>query len=254
MSDSLKLQVLLKAVDRASRPLNAVQTASRTLSGEIRGAQNELKDLNARARQIEGFRKTSAQLAVTGHALNDAKAQAAALALQMRNTANPTAAQVRALESARQSASALQTTYDSLRLSVQRQRDGLQQAGINTRQLSAAERQLRSNIAQTTDTLTRQRAAPGAGGAATGATQRGTGALRAGPGCGRRGAQYQRCRARSEYSGPVCRKPSDGPGCGVEKSGALIAARQGESSASGAQYTRQFRTSARRASAVILSR
>lgn len=83
-----------------------------------RGAQNELKDLNARARQIEGFRKTSAQLAVTGNALNDAKAQAAALALQMRNTANPTTAQVRALESARQSASALQTTYDNLRLSV----------------------------------------------------------------------------------------------------------------------------------------
>ena len=69
MSDSLKLQILLKAVDQASRPFKAVQAASRTLSGEIRGSQSELKDLNAQARQIEGFRKTSAQLAVTGHAL-----------------------------------------------------------------------------------------------------------------------------------------------------------------------------------------
>lgn len=238
MSDSLKLQVLLKAVDQASRPLNAVQTASRTLSGEIRGAQNELKDLNARARQIEGFRKTNAQLAVTGNALNDAKAQAAALALQMRNTANPTTAQVRALESARQSASALQTTYDSLRLSVQRQRDGLQQAGINTRQLSAAERQLRSNIAQTTDTLTRQRAAL----ARVGQQQERLNAVR---------ARYERGRdvvagARNTSAaalglgtaGLFAGSRLMAPVVESKKSGALIAARQGESSASGAQYTR----------------
>lgn len=81
MSDNVKLQVLLRAVDQASRPFKAVQAASRTLSGEIRGSQNELKELNARARQIEGFRKTSAQLAVTGNALEQAKAQAAALRL-----------------------------------------------------------------------------------------------------------------------------------------------------------------------------
>lgn len=238
MSDSLKLQVLLKAVDQASRPFNAVQTASRSLSGEIRGTQSELKDLNARARQIEGFRKASAQLAVTGHALNDAKAQAAALALQMRNTANPTAAQVRALESARQSASALQTTYDSLRLSVQRQRDGLQQAGINTRQLSAAERQLRSNIAQTTDTLTRQRAAL----ARVGQQQERLNAVR---------ARYERGRdvvagARNTSAaalglgtaGLFAGSRLMAPVVESKKSGALIAARQGESSASGAQYTR----------------
>ncbi|BBE76147.1 MULTISPECIES: phage tail tape measure protein [Phytobacter] len=238
MSDSLKLQVLLKAVDQASRPLNAVQTASRTLSGEIRGAQNELKDLNARARQIEGFRKTSAQLAVTGHALNDAKAQAAALALQMRNTANPTAAQVRALESARQSASALQTTYDSLRLSVQRQRDGLQQAGINTRQLSAAERQLRSNIAQTTDTLTRQRAAL----ARVGQQQERLNAVRARYERGRdvvAGARNTSAAALGlSTAGLFAGSRLMAPVVESKKSGALIAARQGESSASGAQYTR----------------
>ncbi|ORJ50990.1 phage tail tape measure protein [Kluyvera intermedia] len=238
MSDSLKLQVLLKAVDQASRPFNAVQTASRNLSGEIRGAQNELKDLNARARQIEGFRKTSAQLAVTGNALNDAKAQAASLAIQMRNTANPTAAQVRALESARQSASALQTTYDSLRLSVQRQRDGLQQAGINTRQLSAAERQLRSDIAQTTDTLTRQRAVL----ARVGQQQERLNAVR---------ARYERGRdvvaGARNTSAAALGLGTAGLFAGSrlmatvvesKKSGALIAARQGESSASGTQYTR----------------
>ncbi|MEG5754490.1 hypothetical protein UXP87_23830, partial [Enterobacter hormaechei] len=70
--------------------------------------QDELKALNAQSRRIEGFRAISGQLAVTGTALKKAKDDTAALALQMRNTANPTAAQVRAFENARRSAAALQ--------------------------------------------------------------------------------------------------------------------------------------------------
>ena len=38
MSD-VKLQVLLKAVDQATRPFKAVQDASRTLAGNIRTSQ-----------------------------------------------------------------------------------------------------------------------------------------------------------------------------------------------------------------------
>ena len=36
MSNDVKLQVLLKAVDRATRPFKSIQTASKTLSGDIR--------------------------------------------------------------------------------------------------------------------------------------------------------------------------------------------------------------------------
>lgn len=120
MSDNVKLQVLLKAVDRATRPFKAVQAASKTLAGDIRGSQDELKALNAQSRRIEGFRAVSGQLAVTGTALKNAKAETAALALQMRNTANPTAAQVRAFENARRSAAALEknTTACATRFTV----------------------------------------------------------------------------------------------------------------------------------------
>ncbi|MFE8146531.1 phage tail tape measure protein [Brenneria goodwinii] len=159
MSNSLQLQVLLKAVDNATRPFKAVQTASKTLSGEIRDSQQQLKNLNAQAGRIEGFRKASAQLAVTGNALKQAKADAAALAMQFKNTEHPTRAQAQAMESAKRSAAELQAKHNSLRLSVQRQRGELQQAGISTRNLSGAERQLRNDISQTTATIERQRAA-----------------------------------------------------------------------------------------------
>ncbi|HFR4115561.1 TPA: phage tail tape measure protein [Yersinia enterocolitica] len=159
MSNNLKLQVLLSAVDRASRPFKAIQAASQSLSGDIRHTQKILKNLNAQAGQIEGFRKTSAQLAVTHQALKQAKQQAAELAIQFRNTEKPTRAQVQVMEAAKRAASELQLNYNGLRLSVQRQRQALQQAGINTRTLSHEQQRLKASINETTTSLNRQREA-----------------------------------------------------------------------------------------------
>ncbi|ORC19394.1 phage tail tape measure protein [Enterobacter cloacae subsp. cloacae] len=159
MSNNVRIEVLLNAVDRASRPLKAIQTASKTLAGDIRTSQNGLRDLNAQASRIDGFRKASAQLAVTGQSLTRAKQEAAALAVQFKNTENPTKAQARAMEAAKKSAADLQLKYNGLRQSVQRQRTELAQAGINTHTLSADERRLKTSISETTAQLNRQREA-----------------------------------------------------------------------------------------------
>ncbi|MGV8924824.1 MAG: phage tail tape measure protein [Ewingella sp.] len=157
MSNNVTLQVLLKAVDQASRPFKFVQTASKSLSEDIRKTQGSIKALNAQAGRIEGFRKTSAQLAVTGESLKKAKQEAAQLAIQFKNTEKPTRAQGVALEAAKRSASGLQTKYNGLRQSVQRQRQELQQAGISTRTLSESERRLKTSLSETTAQLNRQR-------------------------------------------------------------------------------------------------
>ncbi|ENB7661762.1 phage tail tape measure protein [Enterobacter cloacae] len=159
MSNNVRIEVLLNAVDRASRPLKAIQTASKTLAGDIRTSQNSLRDLNAQASRIDGFRKASAQLAVTSQSLDKAKQEAAALAVQFKKTENPTKAQARAMEAAKKSAADLQLKYNGLRQSVQRQRTELAQAGINTRTLSADERRLKTSISETTAQLNRQREA-----------------------------------------------------------------------------------------------
>lgn len=158
MSNDVKLQVLLKAVDQATRPFKTIQTASKTLSGDIRDTQKSLRELNGQASRIDGFRKASAQLAVTGQELKKAKQEAAALAIQFKNTEQPTRAQAQAMDAARKSAAALQLKHNSLRQAVQRQRQELSQAGINTRTLAADERRLKTNISETTEQLNRQRA------------------------------------------------------------------------------------------------
>ncbi|EIS6117386.1 phage tail tape measure protein, partial [Escherichia coli] len=157
MSNNVKLQVLLRAVDQASRPFKSIRTASKSLSGDIRETQKSLRELNGHASRIEGFRKTSAQLAVTGQELKKARQEAAALAVQFKNTERPTNAQAKAMEAARKNASELQAKYNSLRLSVQRQRQELSQTGINTRNLAHDEQGLKNRISETTTQLNRQR-------------------------------------------------------------------------------------------------
>ncbi|WP_455863796.1 phage tail tape measure protein [Pantoea agglomerans] len=157
MSNNLKLQVLLKAVDQATRPFKAIQNQTRKLSGDIRETRDSIMALDAQAAKIDGFRKTSGQLAVTQQKLKDAKAEAAALAVQFRNTEKPTTAQARALEKARQAAGELQTKSNSLRLSVQQQREALNAAGISTKKLSSEQQRLKSAAGQATVSLSRQK-------------------------------------------------------------------------------------------------
>lgn len=157
MSNNVKLQVLLRAVDQASRPFKSIRTASKSLSGDIRETQKSLRELNGHASRIEGFRKTSAQLAVTGHALEKARQEAEALATQFKNTERPTRAQAKVLESAKRAAEDLQAKYNRLTDSIKRQQRELTAVGINTRNLAHDEQGLKNRISETTAQLNRQR-------------------------------------------------------------------------------------------------
>ncbi|HAI2299061.1 TPA: phage tail tape measure protein [Escherichia coli] len=157
MSNNVKLQVLLRAVDQASRPFKSIRTASKSLSGDIRETQKSLRELNGHASRIEGFRKTSAQLAVTGHALEKARQEAEALATQFKNTERPTRAQAKVLESAKCAAEDLQAKYNRLTDSVKRQQRELAVVEINTRNLAHDEQGLKNRISETTAQLNRQR-------------------------------------------------------------------------------------------------
>ncbi|EMD4899707.1 TPA: phage tail tape measure protein [Escherichia coli] len=157
MSNNVKLQVLLRAVDQASRPFKSIRTASKSLSGDIRETQKSLRELNGHASRIEGFRKTSAQLAVTGHALEKARQEAEALATQFKNTERPTRAQAKVLESAKRAAEDLQAKYNRLTDSVKRQQRELAAVEINTRNLAHDEQGLKNRISETTAQLNRQR-------------------------------------------------------------------------------------------------
>ncbi|UMB75398.1 phage tail tape measure protein [Dickeya fangzhongdai] len=158
-SNSLRLQVVLDAVDKLTRPLRQAQAGSKGLSTAIKESQVRLKALDTQAARIDGFRKASAQAAVVSDSLKGAREEAARLATQFAATEHPTAQQARLLQQAKDRVNELQDKYNGLRVSVQRQREALSASGIDTKKLSDAQRQLRSEAQSVTDSLQRQQQA-----------------------------------------------------------------------------------------------
>ena len=157
MSDNnLRLQVILNAVDKLTRPFRSAQASSKELATALQTTRNGLKELNKQAGRIDEFRKNRSQLAITATNLKGAREEAAKLATQFAATNRPTAAQAKLFSQAKNRVQELQQTYNGLLGSVQRQRQALKDSGIDTKQLSNAQRELKKNADETRQALDRQ--------------------------------------------------------------------------------------------------
>lgn len=157
MSDKdLRLQVVLNAVDKLTRPFRSAKASTRELADSLRTARASLKDLDAQAARIDGFRKARSQLAITANNLKGAREEAAKLATQFSATNRPTAAQARVLEQAKNRVRELQQSYNGLLGSVQRQRAALIESGVDTKKLSQAQRDLKGRADEARAAIDRQ--------------------------------------------------------------------------------------------------
>ncbi|CEJ67550.1 phage tail tape measure protein [Citrobacter pasteurii] len=157
MSDNnLRLQVILNAVDKLTRPFRSAQASSKELAAAIQQSRASLKAFDSQATRIDGFRKVRTQLEGAKNDLTAARQKVSELANAFAAASNPTKKQAKELEQAKRRASQLKDTFDGLRQSAQRQRDELSAAGINTKNLSSAQRVLRQNADETRQALDRQ--------------------------------------------------------------------------------------------------
>ncbi|HEK3085923.1 TPA: phage tail tape measure protein [Proteus mirabilis] len=156
MSNNLKLQVVLSAVDKLTAPFRSAQESNKRLASAVRQSRDSLKNLNQQASQIDGFRKIKQQLTSTQQAYQSATQRVATLAKEIANTENPTKKQLEAFKKAQREAGRLKAQYEQLQHSVQRQRSALQANGISTNQLGRAQRRLNGDIERTTQQLRRQ--------------------------------------------------------------------------------------------------
>ncbi|MFA8392095.1 phage tail tape measure protein [Burkholderia ubonensis] len=157
MSDrSLRLEVVLKALDQASRPIREIAGRNRTLAKDLRDTRTRLKELNDTQRRIGEFREMRTGLDKTSTKLADAKAKVRELAKSMRDCEKPSQQMIDDLAKARQAASKLGAAFKKQSASVDELRNRLGRAGVDTRNLSQHERTLRTDIAATTRTIDAQ--------------------------------------------------------------------------------------------------
>ncbi|MEX6147159.1 phage tail tape measure protein [Providencia hangzhouensis] len=156
MSKDLRLQVILSAVDKFTKPFKSAQASNKKLAETLRQSKQQLKELNNQAKQIDGFKKTKQSLDSASQAYQQATAKVSRLARELSTVQNPTKAQSRELDRAKVAAAKFKAETGTLSASLQRQREALKSSGISTRQLSQAQIKLNSNIASTSRRLQQQ--------------------------------------------------------------------------------------------------
>ncbi|UVS99072.1 hypothetical protein [Burkholderia glumae] len=157
MSDrSLRLEVVLKALDQASRPIREITTKNRTLVKELRDSRARLKELNDTQRRIGEFREMRTGLANTATKLADAQKKVKELARSLRASGPPSRQMTAELAKARQASSRLGAAFKKQSADVDALRDRLNRAGVDTGRLSRHERTLRTDITATTGAIDAQ--------------------------------------------------------------------------------------------------
>lgn len=155
---NLRLEVVLQAVDRVTRPFRTIMGSSSDLAKAVKATRDQLKDLNRAQANIDSFRKLSKDAAITENQLSATQARVKALAQEIAAADKPTAAMSRAFQAAVREAQALKQRGGELQQSLVAVRGRLDAAGISTTNLGQAQRDLRGRVDTTTQALAQQQA------------------------------------------------------------------------------------------------
>ncbi|SDP45971.1 phage tail tape measure protein, TP901 family, core region [Ralstonia sp. 25mfcol4.1] len=155
---NLRLEVVLQAVDRMTRPFRAIMGSSTDLAKAVKATRDQLKDLNRAQANIDSFRKLSKDAAITENQLGATQARVKALAQEIAAADKPTAAMSRAFQTAVREAQALKQRGGELQQNLAAVRGRLDAAGISTTSLGQAQRDLRNRIDNTSQALAQQQA------------------------------------------------------------------------------------------------
>ena len=156
MANDLRLQVLLSTIDKATRPLKHISEGSLETARALKAARDSLKELNSQQKDISAWRTQRAAAEQTGAALTAARDRVKTLSQEFAATGAPTRAMTRSFQSAVREAQRLKQQHQQQSEQLQGLRSKLYDAGINTKNLSTHERQLREQINATNASISSQ--------------------------------------------------------------------------------------------------
>lgn len=156
MARDLRLEVMLQAVDRATRPIRAVSQGGSELAQTLKATRETLKGLQTQQKDVESFRRQQEAARQAGEALQANRERLRALSAQMAATANPTRQMTAEFQRAMREGHKLKTTHGEQQRKLQELQGRLQSAGISTNRLGAEELRLRRRIEQSTRSIDEQ--------------------------------------------------------------------------------------------------
>lgn len=156
MANNLKMEVILQAIDRATRPIRAVTQGSVGLGRALKESRDQLKQLQATQSDVSSWQRLRAISANTETALQGARDRVKELGRQMAATGAPTKQMTADMQDAIRAATTLKKHHQEQQAELQGLRNKLSAAGISTRNLVQGERELRDRIANTNQQISEQ--------------------------------------------------------------------------------------------------
>lgn len=156
MANDLKMEVILQAIDRATRPIRAITQGSVGLGRALKDSRDQLKAMQAQQRDISSWRTLRTAAGQTEQSLQQARDRVKELGRQMASNGVPTRQMQRDLQGAIRAATNLKREHQEQQTQLQGLRGKLNAAGISTRNLSTHERELRNRIEHTNKSIADQ--------------------------------------------------------------------------------------------------
>ncbi|WVM93484.1 phage tail tape measure protein [Halopseudomonas pachastrellae] len=156
MAQKLKLEVVLQALDRATKPIRAITQGSVGLGRELKTTRDQLKQLQRQQGDISSWRTLNSATKQTTQAISANRDRVRELSRQMAQTSTPTRALSNDFRRAVREAHALKQKHQEQQRQLQGLRGRLNEAGISTRNLGEHERTLRQRIDSTNNQLQEQ--------------------------------------------------------------------------------------------------
>ena len=141
MSDNnLRLQVILNAVDKLTRPFRSAQASSKELATAVQQSRARLKELDTQAGSLESFRKLQAENQKLGDRLNYARQRASLLSNELGAMGLPSQRQIVALGRQQLATQRLEERQKKLQQQTALVRAELYRAGISANDYPCAQR------------------------------------------------------------------------------------------------------------------
>lgn len=145
-SQSLRLQVILGAVDQLTRPLQGMMQGSHKLSGAVKEARDRLRDLETQQRRIGNYQGATQALTDNARALDTARDKLRGLRDQIIATERPHKALTDEYRNARREVRQLERDNAKLARSQSDARTQIERSGLPVSQLSSRQRELAAQI------------------------------------------------------------------------------------------------------------
>lgn len=154
--NSLRLDVMMTAVDRITAPMRHVTQAGNQASEALRANRTQLERLQDSQRDVASFRALKAAQEQTKAAIAANQKKMRDLAVAMQSTTTPTRQMAAEFRRAQREAQVLSQQHTNQRDELQGLRNRLREAGISTSNLADGERELRARITAANAEIERQ--------------------------------------------------------------------------------------------------